>query len=84
MEGNAVFHMISMMLHLLRMNGMFGGQPTEDAYLHLKNFIEACDLFEIANISQESIWLRLFLLSLKGDVVLWLCTKYSNGTFFFR
>lgn len=61
-----------MMVHLLQMKGLFGGQYHEDDNLHLKNFIDMCLPFEIAHISRESIQLRLFPFSLTREATLWL------------
>lgn len=59
------------------MNGLFSVQPHEDANLYLKNFIDGCLLFDIAHISKEFVWLRIFPFSLIGNAVLWLWDTYG-------
>jgi len=63
-EINIVFHIISVMIHLLQMKGLFSGQAHEDTNLHLTNFVKVCSPFDMPHISQESIRLCLFLFSL--------------------
>lgn len=40
--GDVVFQVLSLMLHLLQINGIFGGKAIEDANQHLSNFVEVC------------------------------------------
>lgn len=70
-QENRVFHVSSIMLHMLQMNGLFEGQAHEDSNFHLMNFMEVCASFDIAHISQKSIRFCLFPYSLTGEVVLW-------------
>ncbi|KAF3634700.1 hypothetical protein FXO38_25011 [Capsicum annuum] len=39
-HGNNIFHVTSIMLHMLQMKGLFGGQSYDDPNLSLKNFVE--------------------------------------------
>lgn len=71
-KGGVFFHMTSVMLYLLQMKGLFGGQAHKDKNIHLKNFIDVCNPFDIAQIPQVPIRLRLFLFYLAGDAVLWI------------
>lgn len=35
---NRIFHVTCVMLHLLQMKGLYGGDAYKDPYIHLKNF----------------------------------------------
>lgn len=50
-EGNGVFYVTSVKLHMLKIKGLFGVQAQEYSKLHLKNFIEVCAPFDIAHIT---------------------------------
>lgn len=76
---NVVFQVTSLMLHFLQMKGLFGGQAVSDANRHLRNFVDICLPFMIRNISQESIRLRLFPLSLTVDATS-LLTEFPQGS----
>lgn len=51
-EGNGIFHVTSMMFHILQIEVIFGGQAHKDTNLHLQIFIEVCTPFDIGHISQ--------------------------------
>jgi hypothetical protein len=50
----------------------FKGIEDEDAYAHVKEFLEKCNTFKFQNFSEESVRLRLFPFSLSGKAKTWL------------
>ena len=50
----------------------FGGSPTEDPNMHIRNFIEICDTFKFNNVSEDDVKLRLFPFSLRDKAKGWL------------
>ena len=50
----------------------FGGSPTEDPNMHIRNFIEICDTFKFNNVSEDAVKLRLFPFSLRDKAKGWL------------
>lgn len=61
------------------MKGLFGGLSNNDANWQIRNFVEICQLFNITNISQESIRMRLFPFFLMGEAMDWL-DELSQGS----
>ncbi|KAH0678885.1 hypothetical protein KY284_019970 [Solanum tuberosum] len=66
------FTITNMMIQLLNLNGMFIGTTGDDAHQHVINFIAICKSQEIPRVNQTAMRLRLFSLSLTGEVKNWL------------
>ncbi|XP_063946100.1 uncharacterized protein LOC135151532 [Daucus carota subsp. sativus] len=50
----------------------FGGSPTEDHNMHIRDFIEICDTFKFNGVTEDAIKLRLFSFSLRDKAKGWL------------
>ena len=50
----------------------FGGSPTEDPNMHIRDFIEIYDTFKFNNVSEDAVKLRLFPFSLRDKAKGWL------------
>ncbi|XP_074329204.1 uncharacterized protein LOC141666867 isoform X2 [Apium graveolens] len=50
----------------------FGGSPTEDPNMHIRDFIEICDTFKFNGVSKDAVKLRLFPFSLRDKAKSWL------------
>ncbi|KAK4721276.1 hypothetical protein R3W88_011509 [Solanum pinnatisectum] len=61
------FTITSTMIQLLNVKGMFKGVAGDDANQHLMNFVAICKSQEILGVSQTTMRLRLFPLSLTGE-----------------
>ena len=57
------FELKAMTLHMLQ-NILFHGLASENPNMHLTNFIEVCDTIKYNAVTEETLRLRLFLLSL--------------------
>jgi hypothetical protein len=58
--------------HLLNMVPHYRGTPTEDPYLHIRDFFDLCKTQNIHGLTAEGIRLILFPFSLKDNAKLWL------------
>ncbi|WMV46462.1 hypothetical protein MTR67_039847 [Solanum verrucosum] len=65
--GMAIFQVTGIVLQLLLIRGMFWELAYKDPHEHLRNFVDICGSFIFENILKESIRLKLFLFSLKGE-----------------
>lgn len=62
------FDITSSMIHLLNLNGVFAGFPTNDTNIHILNFVRICTLYNLLGVSQNALRFRSFLFSLIGEV----------------
>ncbi|KAH0698457.1 hypothetical protein KY284_012672 [Solanum tuberosum] len=70
--GGVKFTVISTMIQLLNLEGMFRGAAGDDANQHLMNFVLICKSQQIPGVSQTTMRLRLFLLFLIREAINWL------------
>ncbi|XP_070052477.1 uncharacterized protein [Nicotiana tomentosiformis] len=66
------FQITNVILTLLEQRGFFTGAPGQNAYKHLKGFIDTCWGSKQTNISEDAVRLRLFTFSLRGKALDWL------------
>jgi len=57
----------------------FGGRPSENPHLHLRNFLAKCDTIKLNQVSADAIRLRLFPFSLKDRASDWLLNEEPNS-----
>ncbi|XP_070051571.1 uncharacterized protein [Nicotiana tomentosiformis] len=66
------FQITNVMLTLLEQRGFFTGSPHQNAYKHLKGFVDTCWESKQTNVSEDALRLRLFPFSLRGKALDWL------------
>ncbi|GJZ97571.1 hypothetical protein Tco_0670024 [Tanacetum coccineum] len=57
----------------------FSGPDHEDANEHIEKVLEIVDLFNVPNITQDQVMLRVFPMSLTGAANRWLRKKLSGS-----
>ncbi|GMI67761.1 hypothetical protein HRI_000445400 [Hibiscus trionum] len=60
--------------------GQFGGTAIEDAWQHLRGFLDICRAFKIHGVHQDVLRLRLFPYSLRDRAKQWLSNQ-PTGSF---
>lgn len=63
------FQITNVMLTLLEQRGFFTGAPGQNAYKHLKGFVDTCWGSKQINVSEDALRLRLFPFSLRGKAL---------------
>ena len=66
------FQITNVMLTLLEQRGYFTGASNQNAYKHLKGFVDTCWGSKQTNVSEDALRLRLFPFSLRGKALDWL------------
>ena len=59
-------------IQMVQNSVQFGGSPTEDPNMHIRNFIEICDTFKFNGVSEDAVKLRLFPFPLRDKAKGWL------------
>ena len=59
-------------IRMVQNSVQFGGSPTEDPNMHIRDFIEICDTFKFNGVTEDAIKLRLFPFSLRDKAKGWL------------
>jgi len=57
----------------------FGGDPSENPNVHLRNFLTKCDTIKLNGVSTNAVQLRLFLFSLRDRAKDWLQNEEPNA-----
>ena len=66
------FEIKSSIIQMIQNSVQFGGSPTEDPNMHIRDFIEICDTFKFNGVTEDAIKLRLFPFSLRDKAKFWL------------
>src|SRR4051812_47457485 len=66
-------HYLSLLQH-----NQFGGSAVEDSCMHLNTFTEICDMIRIKDVNLDTVKLRLFPFSLRGNAKEWLLSSPKN------
>jgi len=57
----------------------FGGHPSENPNMHLRNFLTKCDIVKLNGVPTDAIQLCLFVFSLRDRVRDWLQNEEPNA-----
>ena len=57
----------------------FGGHPSENLHLHLRNFLAKCNTIKLNGVNADAIRLRLFPFSLRDRTSDWLLNEEPNS-----
>ena len=66
-------------IQMVQNSVQYGGSPTEDPNMHIRNFIEICDTFKFNEVSDDAVKLRLFPFSLRDKAKGWLHSLPSGS-----
>ena len=72
------FELEGVMLQMLH-NIQFHGLPSENLNAHLTSFVEVCDTVNYNGVTEETLRLRLFPLSLSDRAKHWLTSQPPNS-----
>lgn len=78
------FTIMSIMLQMLNLKGLFSEAASKDANQHLMNFIAICKSSEVPGVSQAAICLHLFPLSHYGEAIKWLNKLLHDSITYWR
>ena len=77
--ASAEFYEIKPALLNLVMKEQFSGVSTDDAAVHLNNFVELCEMQKLKEVDGDIIKLKLFPFSLRGRAKEWLLSLPRNS-----
>ncbi|KAG9444969.1 hypothetical protein H6P81_016309 [Aristolochia fimbriata] len=69
-----IFKIKPQVLSMIQNSYQFGGLANEDPNEHIEKILELCDNFKFENVTNEAVWLRLFLFTLRDRAKSWLST----------
>ncbi|KAG8491357.1 hypothetical protein CXB51_014478 [Gossypium anomalum] len=73
------FELKPVMFQMLQTVGQFSRMTTEDPHLHLRMFMEVSESFQLAEVPEDALRLKLFPYSLRDRARAWLNSLPSNS-----